>query len=99
MNLQIVGDEIWFGSWKLGRKPDAMPVTQWEAFCDYENAGPETVEARIDEAVQERERQLEEDFGRVETQLEIAEARVRELEAADAKVQAMKQELKRRMWK
>ena len=117
--IDIVGDEIWFGPWKLGRKPDAMPATQWDE-CQYlAGLDPAQIELEKEAAVKAREEELNAEMLDLQKELDAAQERIRELEneayenaydaghadalkeckAADAKVQAMKQQLKRRMGK
>ena len=81
MNLEIFGDEIWFGPWKLGRKPDAMPATQWDDCCaDIDAADAEKIEREVEAAVKAREEALE---AAVKAREEALEAKLRAKVVAD----------------
>ncbi len=76
--FNIIGDDIFFRHWRVGRKPDDMPATAWDEVADLLESvrRDQDFGAEIDAAVTEREHELNAEHVQA---LEAAEERGREL--------------------
>lgn len=83
MCLEVVGDEIWFGPWRIGERNPRMPATQWNACAADLQVDAEAVEADHLKEIDELEKQMQEQIDTLQQELD-EERQARRDEAAAA---------------